>query len=163
VTIASVAALILGAALLYVTRWADERSLLSAVDGGGAGSGGEYEPLQGVPSTGGPDGGVEQRPSLFARSGGAAAALLGGPPSPGSIPAAAQAEEEAAAGAGGGGGRGVVGAINRLLGRARGPPRGTAAAAPVGGGEGLPAMAPLPAAAGTRAAAVAVPWRTDQR
>ncbi|KAI8470136.1 MAG: hypothetical protein J3K34DRAFT_521604 [Monoraphidium minutum] len=150
VTIASIAALILGAALLYVNRWADERSLLAG--GGGHGSdygtspsggaarrgrggaaaaaaaGGGGGSSSGSDAGGDSGGGAPPRASLFARSGGAAAAVLGGPPSPGSIAAAAAAEAAAAEGSGRGGrgGRGgLAGMLGRPLfgGRERVPPR----------------------------------------
>jgi outer membrane protein assembly factor BamB len=158
VTIASVAALILGAALLYVHRWADERSLLS----GGGDQGSEYEALapsgrrhlapgsrggsSGSDDEGG-GGGTAPRLSLFARAGGAAATVLGGPPSPGSIAAAAVALDSGSGSGQGAGGARVGGLLGQQLfgGRERVPPRGArrpaddAAAAQVGaGGPAIP-------------------------
>jgi outer membrane protein assembly factor BamB len=173
VTIASMAALVLGAALLYVNRWADERSLISGGAGAGAGGSGgnesdsEYEPLRagvrrvgaggggggGGAAAGG--GGVADGPrlSLFARSGGAATTVLGGPPSPGSLAAAAYLQETGGPpGGDGGGGRSAWGlGLGRLFGGRRQRAAAQEAAPPAGG-----AAAGPPAA---RSRPTAVPWR----
>jgi hypothetical protein len=172
VTIASIAALILGAALLYLSRWADERALLSSGgDGGGGSDGHESEPLlaPGLRRVGvggavsgaaaaagapGAAGGEAPRLSLFARAGGAATTVLGGPPSPDSLAGAAYAEGAGTGGrgeAGGAPGGGVAGAFGRLFrGRERVQPRsGGGPRGPVVPAEELPPV--------TRPAAGVVP------
>jgi outer membrane protein assembly factor BamB len=178
VTIASIAALILGAALLYLSRWADERALLSG-DGGGGSDGHESEPLlaPGVrrvgvgagagaaPAGAGAAGAAGDGPrlSLFARAGGAATTVLGGPPSPDSLAGAAYAgaggEAGGAAAAGNGVGSGISGALGRLFGgRERVQPRSAMRAGAAGpGAAGAPAdPEELPPAARPRNVAA---WR----